>query len=131
MLQAVDLYVQPSLSEGIGLAIKAMALRLPVVASGVGGIPEAVVDGATGYLVEPRSVGSLRGALGRTLADPERLRAMGEMGYLRYLRLFRGEQSVEKLVAKYLTGDDNVGSGADSPESLRMARGLGDVSGPR
>jgi len=65
MLQAVDLYVQPSLSEGIGLAImEAMALRLPVVASGVGRIPEAVVDGETGYLVEPRSVGSLRGALG-------------------------------------------------------------------
>jgi len=40
---------------------------------------------------------------------------MGEMGYPRYLRLFRGEQSVEKLVAKYLTGDDNVGSGGDSP----------------
>jgi glycosyltransferase involved in cell wall biosynthesis len=104
-LQAVDLYVQPSRSEGLPLSImEAMALKLPVVASRVGGIAEAVKDGVTGYLVEPGSVPSLAHALSLALQNPERFRAMGDAGYQRYLQLFRGKQSVEALVAKYLPG---------------------------
>jgi glycosyltransferase involved in cell wall biosynthesis len=112
-LHAADLYVQPSLSEGIGLAIlEAMALKLPVVASRVGGIPEAVVDGTTGYLVEPGSVGSLADGLMRSFRDPERMRAMGGMGYRRYLHLFQGERSVEALVARYFARATSVEMGS-------------------
>ena len=104
MLQAVDCYVQPSLSEGLPLGImEAMALRLPVVATRVGGIPEAVLDGATGLLVEPRSVTGLVQALRRAVSDPARLKEMGDAGYSRYLDLFQGERSVEALVARYFT----------------------------
>src|SRR5207245_1403113 len=60
MLSAADVYAQPSLSEGLPLAVmEAMAIGLPVVASRVGGIHEAVVDRETGFLVDPGRVESL------------------------------------------------------------------------
>ncbi|HEU4402182.1 MAG TPA: glycosyltransferase, partial [Candidatus Polarisedimenticolia bacterium] len=102
LLMATDLYVQPSRSEGVPLAVlEAMALGLPVVASGVGGIREAVVDDETGLLVEPDSPDKLAEAITALLAQPSRLREMGQAGQIRYQKMFRGESSVERLAEKY------------------------------
>ncbi len=65
-----------------------MAAGLPVVASAVGGIPEAVADGETGLLVPPNDPEALAGALGRLLADPELRRRLGAAGRRRAEALY-------------------------------------------
>src|SRR5918912_59845 len=70
--------VLPSYREGLPLSVlEAMAHGRPVVASAVGGIPELVEDGVTGFLVEPGDIAGLRAALERLLADPVLRRRMG------------------------------------------------------
>ena len=63
--------------------LEAMAAGLPVVASDVGGVAEAVADGETGLLVAPGDVDALAGALERLLADAALRRAMGSAGRAR------------------------------------------------
>jgi alpha-maltose-1-phosphate synthase len=68
-----------AVSELLGLtAIEAMASGTPVVASRLGGLAETVVDGETGFLVDPADTGELADRLGQLLADPERARRMGD-----------------------------------------------------
>jgi len=81
LLAAADVFVLPSTAEGLPLTVlEAMAAARPVVATRVGGIPEAVVDGETGLIVPPEDVDALTGALDALLADPERARRLGESG---------------------------------------------------
>jgi glycosyltransferase involved in cell wall biosynthesis len=89
-LQALDLLVLPSYSdEGVPQAImQAMACSVPVVSTRIGGIPEAVDEGVTGLLVEPRSAPSLAAGLAALRDDP-RLRArMGNAARARAERDF-------------------------------------------
>jgi glycosyltransferase involved in cell wall biosynthesis len=78
-LWALDLYVMPSRSEGLGSsALLAMAHGLPVVAARVGGLPELVEEGRTGWLVEPESPPSLARAIVLAAGDRARLAAFGQ-----------------------------------------------------
>ncbi|MEO7040259.1 MAG: glycosyltransferase [Gemmatimonadaceae bacterium] len=73
-----DVAAVPSIEEGFGLvALEALALGVPVVASRVGGLPDIVVDGVTGVLVEPARPEALAGAIVRLLGDPALRRQMG------------------------------------------------------
>jgi len=84
LLQAMDVFVLPSLSEGLPLAaLEAMAAGKPVVATNVGGTPEAVLDGDTGFLVPPQNPAALAEKLLILLRDPARARRMGESGRIR------------------------------------------------
>lgn len=100
---AADVFVLPSVErEGLGLAIlEAMACGLPVVASRVGGIPEAVEDGVTGILVPPGDPAALAAALGRLRLDRDLGRRMGEAGRDRARRLFSASAMVRSLEALY------------------------------
>ena len=70
VLRAADIVVLPSLSEGLPMAIlEAMACAAPIVATPVGGIPEAITDGVTGLLVPPSDAGALADAIARLLRD--------------------------------------------------------------
>ncbi len=101
-LAAADLYVQPSRAEGVGLAVmEAMALGLPIVASRVVGIPEAVVDGETGLLVEPGNPRALAAAIKHLLVNPAQRRAMGDAACARHEQFFSGERSVRNLIANF------------------------------
>lgn len=76
-----DVFVMPSLEEGFPIAaLDAMAAGLPVIASSVGGIPELVVDGETGWLVPPADVATLVSRLRPLLCDPEQRQSMGAAG---------------------------------------------------
>ncbi|MQP67358.1 glycosyltransferase [Niveispirillum sp. SYP-B3756] len=77
-LAGLHLYLQPSRSEGFCIAAhEAMVAGLPVLASAVGEIPFSVQEGITGHTVPPRDVPALADRLGRMLAEPGRLHAMG------------------------------------------------------
>lgn len=103
-LSAVDVYVQPSRSEGLPLAImEAMAMELPVIATRVGGNAEAVVHGETGYIIEPESASALAAGMSQmafSLSSEDR-RRLGAAGYDRFCNLFDGRNSVRDLCALY------------------------------
>ena len=89
IMPCLDVFVLASLTEGLPLAVlEAMACRCPVVASGVGGIPEIIADGVTGILVKPGDVTALASAIGRLINDPGIARRMGNEGLNRVLGLF-------------------------------------------
>jgi len=72
MFDASDAFVLPSLWEGMpNVLIEAMESGLPVVATRVGGVPEAVTDNASGLLVEPRDSGALSEAIERVIKDTQ------------------------------------------------------------
>lgn len=94
-LHHVDILAHPALDEGLGVALlEASAAGVPVVASAVGGIPEAVRDGVSGILVPPADPGALASALTALADDPERRRNLGEGGR----QMMQDEFSVEGMV---------------------------------
>ncbi|HVO30860.1 MAG TPA: glycosyltransferase [bacterium] len=102
LLQHVDISVLPSLSEGMpNSVLEAMAARLPVVATRVGGSIEAVVDGVTGCLVPPRDAGALASAIGHLLDRPDLARAWGAEGRRRAEARFSLRAMVQKTEHLY------------------------------
>ena len=79
-LRASDIFVLPSESEALGVSIvEAMACGLPVVATRVGGIPEVVIEGETGYLVPPRNPEALASRLADLIESQELRTRMGAL----------------------------------------------------
>jgi glycosyltransferase involved in cell wall biosynthesis len=79
------------------VVLEAMAAGLPVVATAVGGVPEMVRPGSTGWLAPPENPASLAAALRRLLANPEQCRKFGRAGRRRVVRDF----SMEAMVSRY------------------------------
>jgi glycosyltransferase involved in cell wall biosynthesis len=93
---ALDIYVHPSLMEGFSNSIlEAMAQGLPVVATNVGGTPEAVLDGLTGLLIPAGDGPALAEAVLALLDDPQRARLLGDAGAARVSRRFSLTAMVE------------------------------------
>ena len=100
---AMDVFLMSSRFEGLPLALlEAMAAELPVVASAVGGIPEAVVDGETGVLVALDDPGAAADAVTRLLADAELRKTMGQRGRRRVQAEFTMARMVGELESIYL-----------------------------
>jgi glycosyltransferase involved in cell wall biosynthesis len=91
MLSACDLFALASGWEGSPVAIiEAMASGLPVIATAVGGVPELVADGDTGFLVRPGDTAAFAGRLAQLARDPDLRRRMGDAARSRAVALSAG-----------------------------------------
>jgi glycosyltransferase involved in cell wall biosynthesis len=95
LLPCLELLVHPATLEGLGVSLlQASSAGVPIVASNVGGIPEAVRDGVNGLLVPPADVAALGEAIERLLRDKTFSRGLGEAGR----KLMRTEFSADAMV---------------------------------
>ena len=102
LINGADVFANSSTSEGISLTLlEAMAAELPIVATGVGGTPEVVVDGETGRLTPARDPAAFAAALLEVSADAARARSWGAAGRRRLLQHFTIDQMVQRYAAVY------------------------------
>jgi len=102
LLWASDIFAMPSLKEGLGVAaLEAMASALPVIASDVGGLSEAVEDGQTGIIVPPANPEKIAAAI-RPLAESDELRTrMGAAARARVVENYSMEKMAARTLALY------------------------------
>ncbi len=103
LLRAADIFVLASLWEGLpGVVMEAMAAELPVVATSVGGTPELLEEGVTGYLVSPKNPVQMAKAIADiiTLSKEDRIK-MGIGGCERIRTEFNAQQMVQKNAELY------------------------------
>ena len=111
-LGQIDLFVMPSLFEGLGVAaLEAMAAGKPVIATRVGGLAESVLDGATGRLVPPRDATALADAIEKLVRDPALALALASRGAERVRQHYSLEQMARRNEAYYY--ELLEGAGAD------------------
>ena len=100
---AMDVFVLSSHDEGMSNAIlEAMAMEKPVVATDVGGTGEVIVHGQSGLLVPPKDPGALAAAITEVLAQPERARAIGQLGRRIVEERFSADAMVRQMEQLYV-----------------------------
>jgi glycosyltransferase involved in cell wall biosynthesis len=98
VLNSMDVFVFPTLEEAFPNAVmEAMAMRKPVVATGVGGVPDIVQDGQTGYLVPPENPGAIAEKVIALLKDKKLREEMGIKG-----RKFVEENASQQMMVQRL-----------------------------
>ncbi|MCZ6692245.1 MAG: glycosyltransferase family 4 protein [Planctomycetota bacterium] len=96
-LSIFRIFAMPSHKEGLGTAVlDALAMRLPVVATRAGGIPEMIQDGVNGLLVPPKNSSALARGIVSLLKDPVRARALAEAGYRSVIQQFGVDTMVDQ-----------------------------------
>jgi glycosyltransferase involved in cell wall biosynthesis len=95
-------YIQPSLREGLPLAVsEAFVARLPVIASRVGGMPEVVRHEQTGLLIAPNDPPALAAAISRLANDRELAQRLAKAGRQFYDEHLRADTMVTQTLATY------------------------------
>lgn len=133
-LAAMDIYLMSSQFEGLPVALlEAMSMQLPVVATPVGGIREAVADGLTGLLVPAGDAAAMASAALELIDDQNRRRAMGDAGRKRVQQSFslaRAVRETEEVYARVLRdtrkqvpGVDGLASSRDAPLEVESYTG--------
>lgn len=103
LLSAMDISVNSSVSEGLaGVLRESLAMRIPVVATNVGGNPELVKDGVNGLLVPPKDPGAMASAIVRLFTDRELRERMGKAGRDYVINNLSMDAVVDKTEALYL-----------------------------
>lgn len=99
ILSILDIFVLPSLKEGMPMALlEAMAAKRPVIATNVGAVPKVVVDKETGLLVEPRNPKALSATISELLVNKQTAARLGSKGYQKV----ENEFSAKTMATRYL-----------------------------
>ncbi len=100
----LDIYVAMSLEESFGVAVlEASACGKPVIVSNVGGLPEVVENGKTGFIVDKGNSIALADALSKLISEPELVAKMGSEGRNKVIREYDWKESVNKMISIYKT----------------------------
>lgn len=100
LLQAIDVYALPTLNDMLPMAmLEAMWAQLPVLATAVGGIPEAITDGVEGWLVPPKDPDALAHALIEMIENPDERARRAQNAHQRVCESFTVESQVAKIEA--------------------------------
>ena len=103
LLSLLDVFVLPSLSEGLSLALlEAMVTGKAVVATRVGGNPELIDHGKTGFLVQPEDARDLAASLLKLVSDPEMMQQFGRQAAERVQQHFSMKQMVDRYSGLYV-----------------------------
>jgi glycosyltransferase involved in cell wall biosynthesis len=97
----LDVAVHPSHSENVGGAAESLLYGVPTVATNVGGFPDVVIRGETGWLVPPRAPERLADAIAEALDDPSRARRYAEQGRAMVRSLLDVRQNAREVIAVY------------------------------
>ncbi len=104
LLAASDFFVLPSFTEGLPLSVlEAMAQRLAVIVTPVGGVPELIDDGVNGILVPVKDVAALTAALERLVGDAENRSRIAEAGFQRVSEQFSFDGMIDNYQDLYLS----------------------------
>ena len=102
LLAAFDVFVMPSLMEGLGLSvIEAQACGIPVVASRIGGLVDLIEDGTSGYLVKVGDFETLAGRIVEILRDPQQSKRMAQKARSHIEEHFSSRMMVNKTIQIY------------------------------
>lgn len=94
----MDIFVLPSIREGFPLvALEALAMKIPVIATNVGGVPALIHPGITGILLEPKNINGLANAMGNLLTDKKKADVLASNGR----RLIEDKFSVTAMARRY------------------------------
>jgi glycosyltransferase involved in cell wall biosynthesis len=106
--RSADIFVLPSRVSANGdrdglpnVLLEAQSQRIACISTAVSGIPELIVDGVTGLLVEPRSPAALANALSRLIGDPALRRALGAAGFERTTTRFTLQTGADRLAERF------------------------------
>lgn len=110
ILAALDVAVQCSLTENLGGTIEALLMERPMVATAVGGMPEAVRHEETGLLVPPADPAALAAAIARLLSDRDEAKRFAKAGRALMLRGFTLGHTGEDIAALYARVEPEIGT---------------------
>jgi len=115
----MNVAVHPSHSENVGGAAESLLLGVPTIATAVGGLPDVVIDGETGWLVPPRRPDQLASAILAALRDPIRARDMAARGRELARRLLDVKRNAQEILEIYETILSRIGS-PDQTNPIRL-----------
>lgn len=98
----MDFLVLPSLTEGLpNVVLEAFSFKKPVVATRVGGVPEIIEHGRSGYIVPSKNPAALANAIGELIGDEKRMSEMGRIGFEKVKDQFSFDNQNKQLIAVY------------------------------
>lgn len=96
-----DVAIHVPVSENCGGVVEPLCFAVPTIASKVGGLPEVIIEGKTGYLVPPRNPKMLAKRIGEVISDFERAMKMAEAGQLLVREMFNIDRTAEEIFTIY------------------------------
>jgi glycosyltransferase involved in cell wall biosynthesis len=102
LLTAMDIFVLPSIKEGLPMALlEAMAAKRPVIATKVGAIPKVIENTEIGILIEPKDILGLRDAMMSLIDDPEKMGLLARRGFERVYTDFSSDEMSKHYLELY------------------------------